>query len=72
MRIAAELNGRYQTPEQVHALLSQLTGRPVPESVALFPPFHCEFGKNLHLGGQLAASYSLTQKRHSCGHAQAS
>jgi len=46
----AELNSKYHAPQQVRALLSRLTGAPVPESVALFPPFYCEFGRNLHLG----------------------
>lgn len=50
LRITAELNSGYRTPEEVRALLAQLTGRDVDESVALFPPFHCEFGKNLTLG----------------------
>ena len=31
-------------------MMSELTGRPVPESLAVFPPFYSEFGKNLHLG----------------------
>jgi acetyltransferase-like isoleucine patch superfamily enzyme len=50
LRITAELNNRYHEPEHVRALLSRLTGEPVPESVVLFPPFYCEFGRNLHLG----------------------
>lgn len=49
-RTTAELNSGYRSPEEVRALLSQLTGRPVDESVAVFPPFHSEFGKNLTLG----------------------
>lgn len=50
LRITAELNSGYRTPEEVRALLSELTGQDVDESVALFPPFYCEFGKNLRLG----------------------
>jgi acetyltransferase-like isoleucine patch superfamily enzyme len=50
LRITAELNTGYRTPQQVRDLLAQLTGRPVPDSVTVFPPFHCEFGKNLTLG----------------------
>jgi acetyltransferase-like isoleucine patch superfamily enzyme len=46
----AELNGAYRTPEEVRALLSRLTGKDVDDSVALFPPFYSEFGKNLTLG----------------------
>jgi acetyltransferase-like isoleucine patch superfamily enzyme len=50
LRIVAELNTGYRTPEEVLALLSQLTGTIVDESVTVFPPFYCEFGKNLTLG----------------------
>ncbi len=49
-RVTAELNTGYRTPEEVRALLSRLTGRPVPPTVTLFPPFFCEFGRNLVLG----------------------
>ena len=50
LRVVAELNGGYRTPDEVRALLSQLTGKAVPESVTVFPPFHSEFGRNLTLG----------------------
>ena len=50
LRIVAELNTGYSTPEDVRALLTQLTGKPVDESVTVFPPFYSEFGKNLTLG----------------------
>lgn len=50
LRTLARLNGSYRTPEEVRAPMSELTGRPVPESLAVFPPFYSEFGKNLHLG----------------------
>lgn len=50
LRVVAELNGAYRTPDEVRALLSRLTGRPVDPSVTLFPPFSTEFGKNLVLG----------------------
>jgi len=50
LRILAELNGGYRTPGEVRDLLGQLTGRPVDESVTVFPPFYSEFGKNLTLG----------------------
>ena len=50
LRIVAELNTGYSAPEEVRALLTQLTGKPVDESVTVFPPFYSEFGKNLTLG----------------------
>jgi len=50
LRIVAENNTGYRMPEEVRALLVQLTGKAVDESVAVFPLFYSEFGKNLTLG----------------------
>lgn len=50
LQITAELNGAYRTPEEVRLMLTRLTGKPVDESVTVFPPFYSEFGKNLSLG----------------------
>jgi acetyltransferase-like isoleucine patch superfamily enzyme len=50
LRTIAEINTGYRTPEELRALLSRLTGKDVDESVAVFPPFYSEFGKNLDLG----------------------
>jgi acetyltransferase-like isoleucine patch superfamily enzyme len=50
MRITAELNGAYHTPEDVRSLMATLTGRPVDETFTLFPPFYTDFGKNLTIG----------------------
>lgn len=50
LRIMAELNGAYRSPDEVRLLLAELTGKPVDESVTVFPPFYSEFGKNLTLG----------------------
>lgn len=49
-QVTTELNTAHHSPDQVRALLGRLTGRPVDDSVTVFPPFHSEFGKNLHLG----------------------
>ena len=50
LRITAELNSGYHEPEELRALFSQLTGRPVDESFGLFPPFYTDCGKNIHIG----------------------
>src|SRR4051794_18399396 len=50
LRIVARINTGYHTPEELRELLADLTGRPVDDSVAVFPPFYSEFGKNLTLG----------------------
>lgn len=60
LRVLAELNTGYRTPEEVRALLARLTGRPVDESVTVFPPFFCEFGKNLTLGKDVFINMGCT------------
>ncbi|WP_104103388.1 DapH/DapD/GlmU-related protein [Arthrobacter sp. 08Y14] len=50
LRITGELNSGYHEPEQVRELLSRLTGKPVDETVAVFPPFSADFGRNITLG----------------------
>ena len=52
-KITGELNAGYHDPAQVRVLLARLTGRPVDDSVTVFPPFYTEFGKNLHLGSNV-------------------
>lgn len=50
LRLTAELNGSYHSPEEVVALMSALTGRQVPASFRMFPPFTTDFGRNLRFG----------------------
>ena len=50
LRLTAEINGGYHTPEELRGLFSRLTGRPVDESFGLFPPFYTDCGKNIHIG----------------------
>ena len=50
LKITAEINGKYHTPEQLHELLEQLWGRAVPKTVGMFPPFHTDCGKNTVVG----------------------
>ncbi|WP_313822860.1 DapH/DapD/GlmU-related protein [Citricoccus sp.] len=53
LRLTGELNGGYHEPARVRELLSELFGRPVPETVMLFPPFRTDFGKNTVLGDRV-------------------
>lgn len=50
LRLTAELNGRYHPVEEVLALMSALTGQPVPDSLRVFPPFTTDFGRNIRFG----------------------
>ncbi|WP_367293749.1 DapH/DapD/GlmU-related protein [Lactococcus lactis] len=48
-RICAEINGKYHEQNELVALLSELTGQEIDQSVSVFPPFSSDFGKNLHI-----------------------
>ncbi|SFP68058.1 Acetyltransferase (isoleucine patch superfamily) [Salibacterium halotolerans] len=50
LQVTTELNTKYQPPEQVRELMSQLTGNPVDSSFAMFPPFYTDCGKNMEIG----------------------
>ncbi|MCH5267398.1 MAG: sugar O-acetyltransferase [Lachnospiraceae bacterium] len=50
LKITMDLNGRYHTPEEVQELFAELTGQPVNRTLGLLPPFHTDFGKNIHIG----------------------
>ena len=49
-QVTGELNSGYHEPEQVRQLLARLIGKPVDETVVLFPPFSADFGRNISLG----------------------
>lgn len=52
LRITACINGQYHTPDQLHHLLEELWGHAVDASVAMFPPFHTDCGKNTYVGAR--------------------
>lgn len=46
MALTQQLNASHD-PGEIQELFAQITGKPVPEGFALFPPFHTDFGKNI-------------------------
>ncbi len=50
IRLCLELNTQYTTPAERVEIMSRITGRQVPESFRLFPPFTTDCGKNIVLG----------------------
>lgn len=53
IRICMRINNAYHGPEELAELMEELTGRPVPNGFALFPPFNADCGKNIHLGANV-------------------
>ena len=51
MDLTSRLNAlRHSDVEARAALLSEIFGRPVPETLTLYPPFYCDYGLNLEFG----------------------
>lgn len=50
IRITMQINNAFHTHDEIIALMSELTGKPVHESLGLFPPFYTDCGKNITLG----------------------
>ena len=46
LRITAELNGSYHTPDEIREIMECLTGRSIDPSFGLFPPFYTDCVKN--------------------------
>ncbi|RBP64205.1 acetyltransferase-like isoleucine patch superfamily enzyme [Brevibacterium sanguinis] len=48
--LCMELNTRNTTPEERIEIMSRITGREVPASFRVFPPFTTDCGKNIRVG----------------------
>ena len=50
LRITAKINGSYHAPEELRALMRELTNGGCGDDFGLFPPFYTDCGKNIRLG----------------------
>ncbi len=50
LRITAEMNNAYRSPDELTVLMKELTGQKVLEGFGLFPPFYTDCGKNIRFG----------------------
>lgn len=50
LRITCSINNAYHTPEELRALMSELTGKTIPDDFGLFLPFHTDCGRNVTIG----------------------
>lgn len=47
MKLTAKLNHSFHEPEEIREIFSEIIGKPVDESFAMFPPFYTDCGKNI-------------------------
>ena len=50
MKITNQINNKYNSPEQIRELFSELIGKEVDKTFGLFPPFYTDCGKNIIIG----------------------
>lgn len=50
LRLTAELNTGYHSPEEIREIFEKIIGKPVDETFGLFPPFYTDCGKNITVG----------------------
>lgn len=50
LRLTAQMNNAYHTPEELRDIFSKLTGKLVDDTFCFFPPFYTDCGKNLTIG----------------------
>lgn len=55
-RITFRLNTAYYNPDEVRAMLSELFGYTVPQTLRVFPPFYTDFGKNIPMWARMSSS----------------
>ena len=49
-RITMPMNSEYHTMDEIRSIMSELICEPVGEGFRIFPPFHADFGMNIHIG----------------------
>ena len=49
LKITSEINNKYNTPEKIRELMSDLIGQELDEGFGLFPPFYTDCGRNIHI-----------------------
>ncbi len=50
LRLTAEINSAYHSPDELRHLMSELTGKHIDETFGLFPPFYTDCGQNITIG----------------------
>lgn len=53
LKLTAELNNSYHTPEEIREIFAKLTGKPVNDTLGIFPPFYTDCGKNITVGNHV-------------------
>lgn len=53
LKLTAELNNSYHTPEEIREIFARLTEKPINDTLGVFPPFYTDCGKNITVGNHV-------------------
>lgn len=59
-RLTARLNTGYHEPDEVRAIMSELTGQDFPQTARILPPFYVDFGRNIRVGNNFFMNTACT------------
>ena len=62
LKITAQINSGYHTPEELQTLFAELTGQSVNPTLGLIPPFYTDCGKNIHIGQHVFINTGCTMQ----------
>lgn len=52
LRLTSLINNAYHSPDELRALMSELTAKPLDKGFGLFPPFYTDCGQNITIGSR--------------------
>lgn len=53
LMLTSKINNGYHSQEEIQDIFSELTDEDVRGKLVLFPPFHTDFGRNIHIDGHV-------------------
>lgn len=62
LKVTAEINSGYHTPEELQELFAKLTSQPVNNTLGLIPPLYTDCGKNIHIGENVFINTGCTMQ----------
>lgn len=62
LKLTAKLNNSYRTPEEIREIFSELTGKPMNDTLNIFPPFYTDCGKNITIGNHVFLTVGVKSK----------
>ena len=60
LRYTSKINSGYHTPQEIQEIFSELSDTDVRGKLIIFPPFHTDFGRNIHIEGRVTLNAGVS------------